>query len=31
MLVIAKLPQPINRYTSISLLIGYIIFIYVLF
>ena len=31
MFIIAKLPQPINRYTSIALLVGYITFIYVLF
>ena len=31
MVVIAKLPQPINRFTSIALLVGYITFIYVLF
>tara|TARA_B100001758_G_scaffold87013_1_gene73998 strand:+ start:985 stop:1905 length:921 start_codon:yes stop_codon:yes gene_type:complete len=31
MFIVAKLPQPINRYTSIALLVGYITFIYVLF
>lgn len=31
MFIVAKLPQPINRYTSIALLVGYIAFIYVLF
>ena len=31
MFAVAKLPQPINRYTSITLLIGYITFIYLLF
>ena len=31
MFIIAKLPQPINRFTSIVLLVGYLSFIYVLF
>ena len=31
MFIVAKLPQPINRYTSIALLVGYITFNYVLF